>query len=207
MSKLDYKKVHKEIYKVSSKKPVILDYPQLQYIAIKGKGAPEGDLFNQSLQSLYGVAYTLSMSAKNDALSIPNFVPFVCPPLEGHWTTIDDVPYDGLDKSVFAWELRILMPNFVKTEHVEKAKTIASSKKDNDKINDVNLIVKASKKCCIMMHLGSFDSEGKSFDQMESYTNENGHKRKSKNHNEIYLSDFRKVSSDKLKTVLVFEVE
>ena len=58
-----------------------------------------------------------------------------------------------------------------------------------------------------MLHLGSYDDEPESFRIMEEFCADNKLVRKSKVHREIYLSDPRKVSPDKLKTVLRFEVE
>jgi hypothetical protein len=57
------------------------------------------------------------------------------------------------------------------------------------------------------MHLGSYDNEPASFKQMEEFCKENNLLRKSKQHREIYLSDARKVSPEKLKTVLRFNVK
>ncbi|MCK5197135.1 MAG: GyrI-like domain-containing protein, partial [Spirochaetales bacterium] len=62
-------------------------------------------------------------------------------------------------------------------------------------------------KCVQMMHLGSYDNEPESFKQMEQYCKENKLTRESKQHREIYLSDVRKVSPEKLKTVLRFKVK
>jgi len=55
-----------------------------------------------------------------------------------------------------------------------------------------------------MLHTGSYDDESTSFKVMEKFAEQIKYKRKSKNHREIYLSDARKVSSDKLKTILRF---
>lgn len=55
-----------------------------------------------------------------------------------------------------------------------------------------------------MMHLGSNDNEGESFKRMGKYCKDNNLTRESKQHREIYLSDVRKVSPEKLKTVLRF---
>jgi hypothetical protein len=42
---------------------------------------------------------------------------------------------------------------------------------------------------------------------MENYAGEQGWERLSKTHREIYLSDFRKVPAEKLKTVLRFKIK
>ena len=57
-----------------------------------------------------------------------------------------------------------------------------------------------------MLHVGSFDDEPKSFARMEEFANELNLKRKSKSHREIYLSDFRRVPEQKLKTTLRFQL-
>jgi len=62
-------------------------------------------------------------------------------------------------------------------------------------------------KCIQMLHLGSYDDEPASFKIMEDFATELGLTRLSKIHREIYLSDARKVSPEKLKTVLRFQLE
>lgn len=57
-------------------------------------------------------------------------------------------------------------------------------------------------KCVQMLHLGSYDNEPESFEIMKKICSEEGLKRTSKQHREIYLSDPRKVVPEKLKTVL-----
>lgn len=58
-----------------------------------------------------------------------------------------------------------------------------------------------------MLHVGSYDSEPESFGQMEAFAQQEGLRRKSMTHREIYLNDARKVAPEKLKTVLRFQVE
>ena len=58
-----------------------------------------------------------------------------------------------------------------------------------------------------MLHLGSYDSEPASFEMMEQFCKDNGYRRASHKHREIYLSDPRKTESDKIKTVLRYQVE
>jgi len=57
-----------------------------------------------------------------------------------------------------------------------------------------------------MLHVGSYDNEAESFTKMEAYAKDEGLGRRSKIHREIYLSDFRKVPVEKLKTILRFNV-
>jgi hypothetical protein len=57
-----------------------------------------------------------------------------------------------------------------------------------------------------MLHTGSYDSEPASFSQMEQFAMDSNLKRTSHKHREIYLSDARRVSPEKLRMVLRFRV-
>ena len=52
-----------------------------------------------------------------------------------------------------------------------------------------------------MLHVGPFDTEPGSLAQMSAFINENKFSQNGLHH-EIYLSDFRKVSPGKMKTIL-----
>lgn len=62
-----------------------------------------------------------------------------------------------------------------------------------------------------MIHVGPFDSEGETFAKMTAYLAENNLTRTTimgdYQHREIYLSDFRRVASEKLKTLLQYQLE
>mgnify|MGYP003312503087 CR=1 FL=1 len=59
--------------------------------------------------------------------------------------------------------------------------------------------------CVQIMHTGSFDNEPATIELMNQYVDENGYENDfsdSRIHHEIYLSDARKVSPEKWKTVI-----
>jgi hypothetical protein len=85
-------------------------------------------------------------------------------------------------------------------------KPITKKKKPNILLDQVEFETISDGKCVQMMHVGSYDNEPASFQIMEEFANSQGLIRKSKVHREIYLSDFRKVEEEKLKTVLRFWV-
>ena len=63
----DFKREYKEYY-MPKNKPEIVMIPQMNYIAVKGKGDPNevGGAYQQAISVLYAVAYTLKMSYKTD---------------------------------------------------------------------------------------------------------------------------------------------
>ncbi len=79
----DFKKEYKEFY-LPKEKPMILEIPAINYLAVRGKGDPneEKGAYKQSIELLYGVAFTIKMSKKTDH-RIEGYFDYVVPPLEG----------------------------------------------------------------------------------------------------------------------------
>lgn len=80
-SKIDLKKEYRTYY-TADETPQILDLGKAQYIAIEGKGAPEGEEFQVKIRAIYSVAYTIKMSQKTKGRD------FVVPPLEASWWSV-----------------------------------------------------------------------------------------------------------------------
>lgn len=81
----DYKKEYKEFY-LPPKKPGIVDVPEMNYVAVRGKGnpnEPDGE-YKTAMGLLYGIAFTIKMSYKGNQ-KIEGYFPYVVPPLEGLW--------------------------------------------------------------------------------------------------------------------------
>jgi len=58
-----------------------------------------------------------------------------------------------------------------------------------------------------MLHIGPFDNEQQTFDEMESFCKLNNLKRVSEIHREIYLNNLHRTDPSKLKTILRYQVE
>jgi len=207
MDKVDFKKKYKNIYSPSSKKPTIIEIPPLQYAVLEGTGNPNtSESFSKSIEALYGLSYTISMSYKNEIFKIPNFFNYVVPPLEGVWDIVDGIKYEKFNKDNLKWTIGIMQPDFVTEEVFNAAKELAFSKKKLELTKDLSLRQFDDGYCCTFMHIGPYDNEKESFDKMEEYAKAQNYVRIEKTHREIYISDFRKVEPEKLKTVLRFKI-
>lgn len=200
----DYKKEFKEYYMPKSK-PEIIEIPQMNYIAIRGKGNPniENGEYQQAVAVLYAISYTLKMSYKGN-YKIDGYFQYVVPPLEGFWWQdgIDGVNYANKDE--FNWISVIRLPDFIKREDFEWAKKEAQQKKkiDCDKAEFLSI---EEGVCVQIMHIGSYDTEPISVGMMDEYIKERGYENDINNkrlHHEIYLSDPRKTDISKLRTVI-----
>jgi len=200
----DYKKEYKEFYQPKDK-PMIIDVPLMNYIAVKGKGDPnqEGSEYKNSISLLYGIAYTIKMSKKTDH-RIQGYFDFVVPPLEGFWWQDGVHGIDYSRKDQFQFYSLIRLPDFVTEEDFQWAKEQAAIKKKED-FSKVQFLSIQEGLCVQCMHIGPYDKEPETVDKMHAFLPENNCQldfSPARMHHEIYLSDARKTNPDKLKTVI-----
>lgn len=200
----DFKKEYKEFY-MPKNKPQIVNVPKANYIAVRGQGDPneEGGAYQQAIGILYAVAYTLKMSYKTN-YKIEGFFEYVVPPLEGFWWQDNVKGVDYTAKSTFRWISVIRLPDFVSKEDFDWAVETATKKKKLD-CSRAEYITIEEGLCVQMMHIGPFDNEPTSVAIMDSFLDENGYENdmnEKRMHHEIYMSDARKVPSEKWKTVI-----
>lgn len=200
----DFKKEYKEFY-LPPKSPQVIEIPEMHYIAVRGSGDPneEGGAYQQALNVLYAIAYTIKMSYKG-AHKIEGFFEYVVPPLEGFWQQEGQEGVDYSDKSKFRWISMIRLPDFVSQEDFQWAVTEAERKKKLDCSRAEFLTVKEGL-CVQIMHIGSYDEEPASIALMDRFLEENGYQNDCSEirlHHEIYLSDPRRTAPEKRKTVI-----
>jgi len=200
----DFKKEYKEFY-MPKQRCEIVNVPKANYIAVRGKGNPneEGGAYKNAIGLLYAVAYTLKMSYKTD-YKIKGFFEYVVPPLEGFWWQegVDGIDYT--DKSTFCWISIIRLPDFITMDDFIWAKETAQKKKKID-CSSVEFITVNEGLCVQIMHIGPFDNEPETVKIMNKFIEDNGYENdfsEDRMHHEIYLSDARKVSPEKWKTVI-----
>ena len=183
----DYKKEYKEFY-MPKGTPSIVRVPKMNYIAVRGSGNPndaDGE-YKQSIGLLYGIAFTIKRSKKEDH-QIDGYFDYVVPPLEG-----------------FKWISVIRLPDFVSREDFDWAVRKATEKKKQD-FSKVEFFSYDEGLCVQCMHIGSYDDEPATVDEMHRFMEEQGYAldiTDQRMHHEIYLSDARRVAPEKRKTVV-----
>ena len=200
----DYKKEYKEFY-LPKDKPAIVTVPKMNYISVRGSGNPndEDGEYKRAIELLYGVAFTIKMSKKGDH-QIEGYFDYVVPPLEGFWWQ-DGV--DGIDyscKDSFNWISVIRLPDFVAKKDFDWALSEAAAKKKED-FSKVEFFTYDEGLCVQCMHIGSYDDEPATVEMMHRFAEAQGYVpdiTETRLHHEIYLSDARKVSQERLKTVI-----
>lgn len=203
--KYEWRKKDKSLY-LPKNKPEIVDVPKLSYFTLEGKGNPNSEGFQKCIETLYAISYTIRMMPKKGIVP-EGYFEYTVFPLEGIWDLDEEGrKLDYLDKNHLVYKLMIRQPDFVTEELFKNALEMAKQKKKELLLDDVRFEEIDEGLCIQMLHNGSYDNEPESFDLMESFCIESGYRRESKVHKEIYISDARKVSEDKLKTVLRFKI-
>ena len=205
MTPFDYKKEYKALY-LPKEMPSIVEVPSMQYAAVRGHGdpnEPDGE-YGRAVAVLYGISYTIKMSYKGSR-KVDGFFEYVVPPLEGFWWMEGGAPgVDYRNKSGFNWISIIRVPEFVTEEVFAWAKEEAQRKKGID-TSLAELITVSEGLCVQCLHIGSYNEEPATVAKMDHYIKEQGYENDisdRRRHHEIYLSDPRKVSPERMKTVI-----
>lgn len=199
MQKLDLRKEYASYYK-TGKDPQLVNLNEGKFLSLSGIGAPEGELFQKSIETIYPVAYTIKKYYKQLEKD------FVVPKLECFWWVESDVPFAETPRKEWFWELLIQMPEYVDTLKVDDAIAEVIKKKNISLANEVYLKKINEGQAVQMMHIGSYEEEQVTieniFEYMELKNLEiNGH------HHEIYISDPRKTAQEKLQTIIRYAVK
>ena len=198
MEKIDYKKELKRLYKPSAKKVEVVDVPKMNFLMIDGEGDPnKSQSFKDAIDVLYPLSYALKFMIKRGELAVDYGVL----PLEGLWWADDMSTFSVEDKDGWKWTLMIMQPDFVTNEMVQEAIAQVRDKKDPASLSLVRFESFEEGKAAQIMHIGPFSEEGPTVENVHSYIEENGSKRRGKHH-EIYLSDIRRAASEKWKTII-----
>lgn len=200
----DYKKEYKEFY-LPPKTPGIADIPEMNFVAVRGKGNPNdpNGEYKKAISLLYGISFTIKMSYKGSH-RIEGYFPYVVPPLEGLWWQDGITGIDYSHKENFRWISMIRLPEFVTKEEFNWAVWEAEEKKQTD-FSPAEFFTYHEGLCVQCMHVGSYDEEPATLRKMEDFLSECGYQPDfsgERLHHEIYLSDPRRTTPEKLKTVI-----
>lgn len=176
--------------------PRLIEVTRGTYLTVTGTGSPDGDAFADAVQNLYGMAYTLKMASKRSGRD------FAVAPLEGLWW-VEGNPkaYLTLPRSVWQWKLLIRVPDFVSEDDLRCAVASLHARGKGTHASDVELEHLEEGLCVQALHLGPYTEEPETLERMDRLVSEK-HLNYRGTHHEIYLSDPRRTSPDRIRTIL-----
>ncbi|PIE33381.1 hypothetical protein CSA56_11925 [candidate division KSB3 bacterium] len=199
MSKIDYKKELKHLYKPSAKKIEIVNVPSMNFLMIDGAGDPNtSQEFQEGIEALFGVSYTLKFMIKKGAFAVDYGVL----PLEGLWWADDMGQFSIQDKSNWQWTVMTMQPEqYITVNLVQEAIVQVDKKKGLAALSKLRFERFEEGLAAQVMHIGPFSEEGPTIEKLHDFIEEQGYQRSGRHH-EIYLSDFRRTAPEKLKTII-----
>lgn len=203
--KYEWRKQEKNLYGVKQT-PIIVEVSKQKFILIKGKGNPNETDFSDRISALYSVAYAIKMLFKNAMKNKTDseITDFTVYPLEGLWKKVDG---KELDKSKLEYTLMIKQPDFITQEIFTEALENVKKKKPNALYDEMSFREIEEGKSIQILHVGSYDDEPKSFEQMNEFVRKLNLTRIGDFHREIYLSNKNRTSEEKQKTILRYSVK
>lgn len=203
--KFEWKKQEKDLY-LPKDKPNLITAPKQKFFMISGKGNPNDEEFSEKIGVLYSLAYAVRMMPKQ-GYTPDGYFEYTVYPLEGIWDlTEEGRQSDTLNKDELLYTIMIRQPDFVTQEVFDKAFENVRKKKNHPLLDTVTFETMEDGLSVQMMHVGSYDDEPQSFEQMKKFIKENDLEIVTLRHREIYISDARKTEKSKLKTVLRYMV-
>jgi hypothetical protein len=198
MQKIDFKKELKHLYKPSAKKVDLVDVPPMNFLMIDGRGNPNtSPEYQEAVEALFAVAYALKFSIKKGPLKIDYGVM----PLEGLWWVEDMRDFDVNNKENWSWTMMIMQPEYVTPELIQNTLEAVRKKKNPKALDKIRFESFGEGKAAQTLHIGPFTEEGPTIQRIHDHIVNNGYQLSGKHH-EIYLSDIRRASPEKWKTII-----
>ena len=202
MNKIDYKKQHKHLYYPSAQEVSLVEAPPQNFLMIDGMGDPTTSAtFQAAVEALFAVSYALKFLIKKGEAALD----YTVMPLEGLWW-VDDNTVSGpeqrqLPREKWCWTMMIMQPAPVTPELFEEARQNVAKKKELVVLPQMRLEYLNEGSAAQIMHIGPFANEEATLAKLHGFFDEHGYSCVGKHH-EIYLSDFKRTTPEKLQTVL-----
>jgi len=190
----------KGVYK-AKRNPELIDVPAGKFLAIDGKGDPNGEEYQEAMQGLYGAAYTLKFNYKAQGLD------FKVMALEGLWWIADGV-FDmnkPAPRGQWRWTSMIRVPDFVMQDAFDEVLPELVEKR-GEKVREVRLVEFDEGLSAQIMHIGPYSEEAPTINKLHKWVTEQGYRLRDKHH-EIYMGDPRRTKPENLKTIIRHPVE
>jgi hypothetical protein len=190
------------------REPVLVDVPELGYLMIDGKGAPDEGAeypttdFQQAFAALFPVVYTIKFGLKRSGLVMPIL------PLEALWFTGGDGGFDmNVPQDQWGWRAMLAVSDDVTPAIFANAAAAVRAKKGNSsQLERLRFERWREGRCAQVMHIGPYSEERPTIEGLHAFIAGQGLRMRGAHH-EIYLGDPRRADPAKLKTVLRQPVE
>jgi len=189
--KIDFKKTHKELYTATRKVKEVKPGKGC-FLSVTGKGEPGGAAFQNTIEKLYSLVYTLKFS-----LLLSEVVDFSVAPMECVWEV--DSP-DKTPRTKWQWTLSVRIPEQVVAKQINAARKAVLAKRGLDTVG-VKRVVRKEGPSLQILHVGPYDDLPRTYDALRAYAAQHGLEL-SGYCRELYLNNPQRTEVAKLKTLV-----
>jgi hypothetical protein len=190
MKQIDFSKELKDLYTAKEKIQEVMPGPGT-FIAVESKGEPGGAAFQNAIQQLFSVVYTLKFMLKNAGVLDLKVNKLECLWFSDPKTT---------PMSEWRWRVMIRIPGEVDGKDVKAAQKIVKDRKGID-VSGAKRIRWKEGRAIQMLHLGPYEQFERTYNKLMAYAEENSLSFDGPAH-EIYMNDPRMTAPEKLKTIV-----
>lgn len=204
MDKLDLKKEYKQLYSPSAKQVTLVSVPRFNFIMIDGEVPPnikvdDAPEYLAAVETLFSLSYTIKFMCKKRKTDP---IDYAVMPLEGlWWSASSSKEFTPSRADTWYFTMMILQPTAVTKALFAEGVEALRAKKAPVALDAARFESFEEGKAVQTLHLGPYSEEPATIARMVAFSDEHGFKPNGKHH-EIYLSDPRRTSPAKLKTIL-----
>lgn len=185
-----------QLIKPAVGRPEIVEVPELNFLMVDGRGAPEtSNDFQAAIGALYPLAYGAKFALKRSGVETRVM------PLEALWWTSSSGAFVPEELDKWRWTAMIMQPEPVTADLIDKVRADAMRKKPNPILAKVELKAFREGLCAQVMHLGPYSAEKPTIEKLHAFIAAEGYRLSGKHH-EIYLGDPRRAAPEKLRTII-----
>jgi hypothetical protein len=198
VEKIDLKLKFKELYTSKSGTFTKVMVPTLHFLMVDGSGDPNTSKeYASAIETLYTLSYTLKFMSKEELGR-----DYTVPPLEGLWWSNDMKDFESGNKGGWLWTAMIMLPDWIAPSLFEEGLDSVAKRKPAVDLTRVRREALTEGLSVQTLFIGPYSDEGPVISQLHnSYLPAHGLKESGKHH-EIYLSDPRRTTPNKLRTII-----
>jgi hypothetical protein len=197
------------LYKAKKGAVTFVEVPTFAWAMVHGEGAPEAGLFQEAIEALYSVTYTIHFAMKKARGDAPRVMP-----LEALWWVDGDREQEvvraathrrailaDVDRSRWRWTAMIMQPPPVDRTWFLSAIDEVRTNKDLAGLDRVRFEQWREGPAAQILHVGPYADEGPTIVALHDAIAAAGAEPRGKHH-EIYLGDPRRAAPERRRTIL-----
>ncbi|HEV8558358.1 MAG TPA: GyrI-like domain-containing protein [Actinophytocola sp.] len=202
------------LYRARQRRIDLVDVPELGYLMIRGRGAPEDPEFGAAVQALYAVSYGAHFELRKRNGWAPRMTP-----LEALWWVDDPDLADTMaaivrgetiavdtDRACWRWQAMIVQPEPLDARTVTDAVARVRSAKDLPAVDRLRYERWTEGRCAQLLHVGPYVTEWPSIVRLHQEIAALDYRPHGRHH-EIYLNDPCRTEPERLRTILRQPIE